>query len=61
MWTGPLVKKRANRWNVAFFGPQRYFTPEDHRNLYRVVHKLFYYEKGSQTQVAGRVKGIVEV
>ena len=61
VWKSPLVKKRANTTNVAFFGPYRYFTPENHRRQYRVVHKLIYYQKRSQTQAAGKVKGLVEV
>ncbi len=57
----PIVKKRANDTNVAFFGASRYRTPETNKSEYRVQHIFTYYKKGSTTKVIGRVQGLLEV
>jgi hypothetical protein len=59
-WKSSLVKKKANDTAVAFFGARHYKTPENHAKQYRVVHQLTYYEMGSKTHVAGKVRGSIE-
>ncbi len=57
----PIVKKRANDTDVAFFGGNNYRTPEANKSEYRVQHIFTYYKKGSTTKVIGRVQGVLEV
>lgn len=61
VWKSPIVKKRANDAEVAFFGAQHYKTPENHKSLYRVQHIFFYYQKHNKNKLIGRVQGLVEV
>lgn|GEM_PF-5390645 len=60
-WKSPITKKRANDVEVATFYGKRFSTPENHKMQYRVVVKLTYYKRGSKTNVAGRVRGAIEV
>jgi hypothetical protein len=57
----PITKAKANQTEVATFFGKKFVTPENHKKLYRVVHQFTYYKKGSKTQVAGKVRGAVEV
>lgn len=60
-WKSPITKARANEAEVATFSPKGWFTPENHKRQYRVVHQFTYYALGSKTQVVGKVRGAVEV
>jgi len=60
-WKSPITKQKANDGVVAFFGAKHFKTPENHKKLYRVVMQLTYYKRGSKTQVAGKVRGAIEV
>ncbi|MBX3030070.1 MAG: hypothetical protein KF809_07900 [Chloroflexi bacterium] len=54
-----IVKKQANQTQVAFFGPSTYKVPRN-TSRYRVQIVLFFYKKGSKTNVEGKVKGQIE-
>lgn len=60
-WKSPITKAKANQVQVATFFGKKFVTPENHKKQYRVVHQFTYYRKGSKTQVAGKVRGAVEV
>ena len=61
VWKSPIVKKRANQAEVAFFGAKHYLTPENHKAQYRLQHLFFYYKKHNKNQLIGKVQGLVEV
>jgi hypothetical protein len=61
VWKSPIVKKRANDAEVAFFGGKHYLTPENNKGQYRVQHVFFYYQKQNKNKLIGRVQGLLEV
>jgi hypothetical protein len=60
-WKSSIIKKKANDTAVAFFGGRHFRTPEKHAKQYRVVHQLTWYQQGSKTKVAGKLRGAVEI
>lgn len=57
-----LIKKRASKTDAARW-PARRWTPDEDlaASYYRVVITFIYYERGSKTKKAGRVRGVMEV
>ena len=55
-----IQKARANDAEVAFFRGG-WVAPENAKARYRVHIQFYYYAKGSQTQVIGRVQGLEEL
>jgi hypothetical protein len=55
-----IRKERANDADVAFFSGE-FVSPENVRSRYRVLIEFIFYAQGSQTQVIGKEKGLLEV
>ena len=60
VFRSPIQKKRADDQEVAFFRGG-WTAPEGATGQYRVHILLYYYAQGSQTQIVGRVRGLMEV
>ena len=59
-YTSPIMKKRANQAEVAFFS-RRFEVPAAARGLFRVKLIIRYYKRGTSTVQVGRVAGTFEV
>jgi hypothetical protein len=61
VFRSPIQKKRANdNTELAFFNGS-WQVPEGTNARFRVHLFFYYYAAGSQTQVVGRVRGLLEV
>jgi hypothetical protein len=56
----PIVKKLASTVEVAAFPARTWTAPEGTRSRHRVQILLYWYAKGSSTNVIGRTRGIME-
>lgn len=61
VYRSPIIKKKANQSEVAFFPWRTWTAPEGTQAQYRVHILLYWYKKGSQTKVIGKVRGLIEV
>lgn len=60
VFRSPIIKKKANLAEVAFFPARTWTAPEGTAARYRVHVYLFWYAKGSTQNVIGRVRGLME-
>lgn len=60
VYKSSIIKGRANQTEVAFFPARSWTAPSSTSNRFRVQIILYWYAKGSQTQVIGRARGLME-
>lgn len=61
VYRSPVIKKKANQSEVAFFPWRTWTAPEGTHARYRVHILLYWYKRGSTTQVIGKMRGLIEV
>jgi hypothetical protein len=60
VYKSPVVKKLANDTEVAFFPARTWTAPTNTKANFRVQVILLFYAPGSQKNVVGRVRGLME-